>query len=264
MIPTDNILCARTVEDVVVEVKDAQGEVEEVKVLGTKVSGDVMSIDRDTLFPLQGALGYDLTQTLFVGKNTLLVEGPADLVYLTVFSNRLRVKGRSCLDPRWTITPVRGASRMATFVTLLGSNKLNVTVLTDTSSKQQRENDELLKKCRDILKKGGVMTVGSYTDMSEADIEDLLGADLFCHLVNTAYGLKEQQRISPPTSGGRILPHVETHMRLMPPGVAEFDHYGPAEYLARNPQLLDESPGVAKAEAQFEAFFRDHAPLLAK
>ena len=55
MIPPDNILCARTVEDVVIEIKDAQGQIEETKVLGTKVSGDVMSIDRDTLFPLQGA-----------------------------------------------------------------------------------------------------------------------------------------------------------------------------------------------------------------
>ena len=41
------------------------------EVLGTKVSSDVLSTDQDTLFPLQGALGYELTQSLFLGKNTL-------------------------------------------------------------------------------------------------------------------------------------------------------------------------------------------------
>jgi len=44
-------------------------------VRGTKVRDDTMATDRDTLFPLQGALGYEITQALFVGKHTLLVKG---------------------------------------------------------------------------------------------------------------------------------------------------------------------------------------------
>ena len=38
---------------------------------GAKISSDVLSTDRDTLFPLQGALGYDLSQNLFVGATDL-------------------------------------------------------------------------------------------------------------------------------------------------------------------------------------------------
>ena len=48
--------------------------------LGTKVREDVLELDPDTLFPLQGALGYEITQSLFVGKHTLLVEGPSDIL----------------------------------------------------------------------------------------------------------------------------------------------------------------------------------------
>src|SRR5690554_4895869 len=44
----------------------------------------------NTLFPLQAALGYDIAQNLFISKKNLLVEGPADLIYLTFFSNLLQ------------------------------------------------------------------------------------------------------------------------------------------------------------------------------
>ena len=60
--------------------RDSQGIVTDI--LGTKVGEDVLSVDRETLFPLQGALGYEITQTLFIGANSLLVEGPSDLLYI--------------------------------------------------------------------------------------------------------------------------------------------------------------------------------------
>src|SRR4029077_3372121 len=100
---------ARTVEDVVVYGQDGRPK----EILGTKVGDDVLSTDKDTLFPLQGALGYEITQTLFVGKHTLLVEGPSDLLYLTAFSQALKKDGRTSLDPRWTISTVGGADKVA-------------------------------------------------------------------------------------------------------------------------------------------------------
>ena len=36
---------------------------------------EVFATDRDSLFPLQAALGYDIAQNLFVGPDNLLVEG---------------------------------------------------------------------------------------------------------------------------------------------------------------------------------------------
>ena len=51
--------------------------------LGSVVSADVTSTDPDTLFPLQGALGYDLVQHLFIAPHNLVVEGTSDFTYLT-------------------------------------------------------------------------------------------------------------------------------------------------------------------------------------
>ncbi len=42
---------------------------------GTKVLANVFDATDDSLFPLQGALGYEIQQTLFIGPNSLIVEG---------------------------------------------------------------------------------------------------------------------------------------------------------------------------------------------
>ena len=68
--------------------------------------------DADTLFPLQGALGYEATQSLFFGEHTLLVEGPSDILYLKALSNELKARKRTALDPRWTLCPSEGIDRI--------------------------------------------------------------------------------------------------------------------------------------------------------
>jgi predicted ATP-dependent endonuclease of OLD family len=54
---------------------------------GAEVTTEVLATDRDSLFPLQAALGYDIAQNLFVGPNNLLVEGTSDFTYLTLISD---------------------------------------------------------------------------------------------------------------------------------------------------------------------------------
>lgn len=256
MVPPESLLSVRTVEDVVRERRDEDGDVVEVDVQGTKVSSDVLSQDRDTLFPLQGALGYELTQGLFVGKHSLVVEGPGDLLYLTAMSARLTALKRTGLDRRWTITPARGLDRIATFVALLAAQKLNIAVLTDIGPKQRKSLDELRRRNDDLLRLGRIFTADRYAGQPEADIEDLLGPSLFVHLVNAAYRLAGATALSAPASG-RVLEHVETAFRTLPPEVPAFDHYTPAEHLARTPAVLDGAPGLDTALDRFERLFID-------
>lgn len=61
---------------------------------GTRVADDVTGSDPATVFPLQAALGYTIAQNLFISKRNLLVEGPADLVYLRFMSIQLEQRGR--------------------------------------------------------------------------------------------------------------------------------------------------------------------------
>ena len=112
---------------------------------GTVISHEVFRTDKDTVFPLQAALGYELAQTLFVGAHNLAVEGPSDYIYLDSLSAAVEANGGEGLDDRWTVVPVGGADKLSTFVTLLGGNQLDVVALMDVSAKDEQRVDNLLK-----------------------------------------------------------------------------------------------------------------------
>jgi hypothetical protein len=254
MVPSDNLLAARTVEDVVR--RDSQGNV--VEVLGTKVSDDALSVDRETLFPLQGALGYEITQTLFIGKNSLLVEGPSDLLYLKAYSNELVRQGRKGLSKAWTLTPVGGVDKVSAFMSLLYGNKLNVAVLTDFA-KGQKKKIEDLKKLK-LLNEAQILTANAYTGTTEADIEDLIGRKGYIALVTEAYKVST---LSVADAGGeRVVKDVEDAFRILPPATPEFDHFFPSSFLIENPAILQTLPGTSEALDRFEKLFRDLNALL--
>lgn len=232
MVDPDNVRSARTVQDV-----DGPDDT----VLGTKVGDQVLSADGDTLFPLRAALGYDISQTLFVGEHTLLVEGPSDLLYLQWASGQLAAAGRASLDPRWTITPCGGIAKIQSFLALFGGNKLHVAVLTDHGPGDKAKVRDL--RSSELLRDGHVFTADEYSDsvgVGEGDTEDILGADAYANLVNSAYALTVRNRVKVPAKGrpARIVPFVTDHFRTLPADVNEFDHYTPASWLISHPDAL--------------------------
>jgi len=263
MVDPDNLLGTRTVEDVVIELKDSTGRIRD-QLLGTKVSDDVLSIDRDTVSPLQAAVGYDITQTLFVGKCNLIVEGPSDLLYLKWYSQQLKKKSRVFMDTRWTICPVGGVDKVASFVALFGAHQLHVAVLIDYH-KGQKGKVRSLKESK-LLKSSQVFTADMFTAGDEADIEDLIGNETYIALVNLAYGLKGSDLVPPmveSNDSGRILKHVESHMKTVKANVPEFDHYAPAAFLLENSeQCLINLPDVHGGMDRFERFFKEVNQLL--
>lgn len=80
----------------------ASQQIERVRVVedrgddvGSVTFSDALEVGEDSAFPLQAALGSDLSQNLFIGEQNLLVEGPSDLAYLNVIGRHLRDQGRS-------------------------------------------------------------------------------------------------------------------------------------------------------------------------
>ena len=126
MVPMDRLADVRIVEDVIIEKPGKRAEVK-----GTKVRSDVFDVNDDALFPLQSALSHEVTQSLFIGASTWLVERPSDIVYLQVVSQALVRRGRVGLDPKWTLYPSGGIDRIAPFMRMFGGNRINVAVLSD-------------------------------------------------------------------------------------------------------------------------------------
>ncbi|MGT2503768.1 AAA family ATPase [Bradyrhizobium guangxiense] len=159
MVAPDKLTAARVVEDQV-ELKGTRRVP-----LGTKVREDVLTRDPDTLFPLQGALGYEITQSLFVGKHTLLVEGASDILYLQALSSALKARKRTGLDARWTMCPTGGIGNVRAFVSLFGGNKLDIAVLADHTKQDVKKIEELRKS--EILRAGKVFTIADFTRKTE-------------------------------------------------------------------------------------------------
>lgn len=262
MVPMDRLADVRIVEDLVIE---KPGKRPEVK--GTKVRSDVLEVNDDTLFPLQGALGYEVTQSLFIGANTLLVEGPSDILYLQVLSQALTKRRRVGFDPKWTLCPSGGIDKIAPFVRLFGGNRLNVAVLSDIANGDKTKVENLKKA--DILKAGHFYTCADFTNQAESDVEDLFDAELFVEMLNGAYkppvaNAVNKESLMAAASTPRIVKKAEALFKLMPATVAEFDHFGASRWLLENPSVLDvDTPAVTVTLDRFEEVFKAFNALLA-
>ena len=236
----------RIVQDLSIE-KDTDNLPEEL--LGTRVITELHSAREDSLFPLQGALGYGITQSLFVGPNCLVVEGISDYVYLQTISTLLEERGKAGLSDKWTITPVGGSAKIPVFVALLGAQQdLNVAVLLDFQKKDQQSIDFLFES--KLRRKKQVLTYAEFTQGKEADIEDMFAPEFYLDLVNREFGskitLNELSHDVP-----RIVRRLTLYLNGNPlPNCVPFSHLRPANYLSNNTGLVKENI----SEEVFERF----------
>ena len=237
MVPPKRLADCRVVEDVIDYTNPMRPDSK-----GTAVTEDVMSTDKDTLFPLQGALGYSVTQSLFVGENSLLVEGPSDILYLQAFSNELERRGRKGLDPRWTMCPAGGIDNIRPFVSLFHGNHLNVAVLSDQGQGDKSKLEKLRRS--EVLAADRLHTIAELLDQAEADIEDIMHPDFFCAIINQTYDLKGEHqldaaKLAAAEATPRQVKQAEAHFRVLPEEIPEYSHYRPADWLIRNPTVFD-------------------------
>jgi hypothetical protein len=191
---------------------------------GSKITKEIMGTDPDTLFPLQGALGYDMVQHLFIAPYNLVVEGTSDFTYLLVISDYLKtMAGKSPLDDRWSIVPVGGADMVPTFVALLGTH-LEVTVLVDSQKAGHQRLTSLAKQ--GYLTEKRIVTIGEILGKNLGDIEDLFNVGDYLMLYNLAFS----KSITPGDLKGSdpIVSQISRHQKI-----ERFDHGRPADLLLR-------------------------------
>lgn len=226
---------------------------------GTVISDSTQEKDPNTLFPLQAALGYDIAQNLFISKNNLLVEGPADLLYLSIISNLLEAEGRSFLKEGITVVPVGGLDKVTTFISLLRGSKLNVVCMLDTFTDQKgkRKVDNLVSE--KIIKEKNIRFFNEFSGNGKdvADIEDLFEKEDYLKLFNKAF------------DGDHAIVNLADLDDSIPTIVAQvnkvinkrrFNHYRPANKLA---QLgVDKNFFTGKTLDNFELMFTELNKLL--
>jgi predicted ATP-dependent endonuclease of OLD family len=176
MVPTDAI-------DIVRTVNIAQDS-------GTYVTNDPTG-DSRTLFPLQAALGYYISQTLFVGNANLVVEGITDFWILSSVNAHLRAAGKVTIPDDLVITPAGGAPRISYMVALLVSERLDVIVLLDDDKAGREAKKELVTS--KLIRDSNIVFVSEAfiaNSVIEADIEDLIEPGVYDALVQESYKIE--------------------------------------------------------------------------
>lgn len=201
---------------------------------GTVVSADILAADSETVFPLLAAMGVDLTQTLMIGQNVLLVEGPSDVIFLSFLNDALQKAGRTGLDSRWVVTPAGGITKLPVFLSMFSANKVNVAVLADSASHNQAEKRKLAEAGR--LSGGQIVYVGEVLGRDEGDVEDLFTDGVYLKLVNEAFAgaLRNSPiRTNDLPKGGRLVSRVESFFKENNINDGKLNHYSPAGALLR-------------------------------
>ena len=194
--------------------------------VGSVVSDAVEEKDSDTLFPLQAALGYTIAQNLYVSPNNLLVEGISDLVYLNHFSALLKEIGKEGLKEDVTIVPVGGADKIATFISLMKGNELSTVCLLDTFTDQSAQARLRRMVEQKIIADKKILFYHTVINQTFADIEDLFSKEEYLNLYNGTFGTTVQ--LSNLDADKPIIAQLK---RIN--GKA-FNHYSPANYMAKN------------------------------
>lgn len=263
MVPAQDLMSVRTVED---KVDHSSGR---PRSEGTKVREDVLSTDSDTVFPLQGALGVEITQSLFVGENTLLVEGPSEILYFEAFSAALRRRDKDGLSLSWTVCPAGSIDKIMPFLSLFAGNMIETAVLTDVAKGQKGSIDRIKKS--GILKEGRLFGVSDFCEKTEADIEDLLEPQLYCELINRCYELKTEHQLTPDSLAAadpnteRMAKQAEAYFKLLPDEYPLFSHFEPAAWLIKNIEVLDQTDDFIEMSIErFRNLFAEFNKLLEK
>lgn len=241
--------------------------VEDRKTVGTVVTSNLTGSDPKTVFPLQAALGYTVAQNLFISKRNLLVEGPADLVYLRFFSAALEKQNRAGLRDDITVVPTGGLDKLATFIALLAANRLDLVVVHDWGSRPDPHLDSLVrdKLIRDKL----VLNYGMFRDSAKpkaasvpptappaTDVEDLFTIPLYLKLFSGAFdkqlGGEVKEADLPP--GDRVVERLNRYLKdkgITLKASGGFNHYSVANYLAANPPKSIDKDTLARFESLF-------------
>jgi len=216
--------------------------VEDVDDQGTKVRNDLDGAGWQTVRPLVGALGYQLLRPLSLGPDTLVVDGPTELLYLEVVSGFLHDTGHDFLDPRWVLAPAGGLDGLPVLAALLGA-PLDQAVLIDVAS-----GDRLVRSLvqRGVLLPERVVSLAELVGEAEAGIEDLFGDAVYLRLLAAAgIGKPSLEEVMGP---GRLVARVERALGY------PVDRYRVARtLLAKQTELL---PGLpAELVERFGALF---------
>ncbi len=204
---------------------------------GTRVLSEFMDARRESLVPLQAALGHRIVDSLLPRSDILVVDDVSDLIYLKVMSELIQQERRIGLSLRWCLLPVGGARRLLEFAALTGTRENGVLAALLGIHADERQLVDAVY-ARKLLQKNHIVTFGDFLGRAEADIEDMFEPSFYVQLVNLAYRQSLSESVTETALDPRescMRARVRRFFEQYPLRDGEpFDHYRPARTLLEN------------------------------
>lgn len=215
---------------------------------GVVISKISLAADHDTLLPIESALGYSISQHLFIGSGQhLVVEGSSDFIFLQRFTEYLGLNGKQGLDPKFSMIPVGSIDNMPAFVALLG-RRLKVSALVDgikTSSRVDRI--KAAARSNNVPETAIIACSQASSDLPDnADIEDLFDLEDYLKLYNLAFDSNLQ--------ASQLAQTTEPVLKRIEQAKEKYDHALPAHALTEHREEFFKSVS-AKTVSRFEKLF---------
>lgn len=168
----------------------------------TGISEDIWPRDKDSLFPLQAALGYQLAQSLFISKRQLLVEGITDYWLIKTVAEVLPSRSLPTLRSDITLVPAAGVTKLLPLASMLIGHDIEIGALLDGDEPARKEGNKLVKKLLSGEDRR-CLFIGDFLDgRIAAEIEDVFPEDFYLAAVKEAYQInkpaftKEEQALN--------------------------------------------------------------------
>lgn len=215
----------------------------------TKISSNVWPQDKDSLFPLQAALGYSIAQTLFYSKRQLVVEGITDYFILKAMNGLLSDLKKEKLREDAIIVPSGGVSKLMPLAAMLKGQNVEIRVLLDGDDPGIKKGEEI--KNRLLIES---FFVSSYTNGKGTDIEDMFPQEIYVDAVKKAYNLTELI-LSEDDGSSSIVPKIKNALNKK--GISSLEKMKPAQILIEWVRTAPEKFTDSTTISSFENLFKD-------
>ncbi len=158
--------------------------------VGTKVYEKFWHSAYDSLQQIRASIGADISDSLFGGKNNIIVEGRSDTIYLEAMAEYLKRRGKTTIDlDKVFIVAAGGAEGVPYLVAWFKAEKYNLLALFDADD----EGRKAARKIESIAEIDINTEVLKLDEISEEfkgkslEIEDLFNEEFYHMAVNRVY-----------------------------------------------------------------------------
>jgi len=154
---------------------------------GTKITEKFYKSKFDAFAPIRASIGMSISDSLFIGEKTVIVEGHSDKLILNSMSRLLeRQKDNHLNSSQISILPVNSADKTSYYSAIFLNGKIDFIVLLDYDDKGRKTAKKLIKEFDDDI------IVISFNQLDgikqgDLDIEDLIDFEFYFEALNNAY-----------------------------------------------------------------------------